>query len=484
MNRIPGYNLIIVCCIVLLAGWFVSPVTAVFCDSPPNSQSFILFSGGCDRSSLGLPCSQGFIFPAQPSPSGDYPTQYYLDFGDGSPPYYGTFDGVSHTYTRPGLFTLNYMAGTQCDLWRQSVYVLNVTAPAGYSPVIPVCPPSHPSAAFTATATSGFAPLVVQFSSTSSDADAYLWRFGDGGTSPARDPRHTYRTPGIYSVSLEVRDSCTGAVNRIDKPGYITVTTTAETLAISSDPDGAMVFIDNAVKGITPVTLTDTAIGNHQLLLRKEGYDDYTRNIIIEPTTPVTIGVTLIKSMQKPTALPTSSPGSIAITSYPHGATVSLDGTLTGTAPAIISEVAPGIHDITLSLKGYDNQSHIVSVGSGQTAAINAELVVKKEITGALAVITDPPGAEIYIDGTFSGVSPVTLTGIPAGTHTFLLTLQEYADNTTTLSIPEGQTWKHTAVLQKIYKPSIIDILLAVGAIVIMGIFGLVIMFRKDPKIR
>jgi len=484
MKKIPVYLLIIVWWAIILAGGCIAPVTAAVCDGPPNSQSFILFSGGCDRSSQGLPCTQGFIFPAQPSIGGDFPTQYYLDFGDGSLPYYGPVDGVTHTYNGSGLFTLKYMAGTQCDLWRQAAYVLNISAPANYTPVFPVCPPAHPSADFVGTPTSGFAPFTVRFTSTSIGADAYAWRFGDGGRSPARDPKHTYMMPGTYTVSLEARDSCTGRVNRADKPGYVTVTATAGTLAISSTPGGAMVFIDNAVKGITPVTLTDTAIGSHLLLLRKEGYDDYTRNFIIEPATPASIGATLIKSVPEPTTLPTSPYGSIAVTSYPPGAAVFIDGRQRGTAPIIVPDVLTGNHEITLSLKGYDEWYQTVSVGSGQMAAINAELDATKEITGSLAVITDPVGAEIYIDGNFKGVSPVTITGISTGTHAVLLTLQEYADTTSNISITAGQTQKYSTGLQKVYKPSAIDLLLAGGTIVLIAVIALAVMFRKDKKTR
>ena len=78
-------------------------------------------------------------------------------------------------------------------------------------------------------------------------------------------------------------------------------------------------------------------------------------------------------------------------------------------------------------------------------AAINAELEATKEITGSLAVITDPPGAEIYIDGNFKGVSPVTIQGLSAGMHTILLTMQEYTDNSTTITITAGQTQKYTS---------------------------------------
>jgi PKD repeat protein len=483
MKRIQGHTLIMVCCAVLVAAWSIFPVTAAVCDGPPNSQSFILFTGGCDRSSSGLPCTQGFLFPAQPSPGGDYPTQYFLDFGDGSPPYYGTVDAVTHAYTTPGRFTLKYMAGTQCDLWRQSTYLLTITAPEDGTPVIPVCPPSNPLAEFLGSPTSGFAPLAVQFTSTSSGSDAYFWRFGDGGTSPARDPKHTYTKAGIYTVSLEARDSCTGTVSHVEKLSYVTATSTFQTLTVSSSPSGAMVFIDNVPKGVTPVTLTDTAIGTHQLLLTKAGFDDYKRTVLIEPATPVTVGATLIKSLPEST-LPPSASGSIAITSSPTGVMVVVDGIHRGTTPLILPEIPTGNHHVILSLKGYDDWNHTISVGSGQMTAINAELEASKEITGSLAIITEPSGADIYLDGNFKGVSPVTLQGLSAGIHTILLTMQEYADNSTTISITAGQTQKYSAGLQKVYKPSVSDLMLAGGAMVLIALIALVVMFRKDRKSR
>jgi PKD repeat protein len=484
MRSIQGQTLIMVCCAVLVAAWAIYPVTGAVCDGPPNSQSFIMFTGGCDRSSSGLPCTQGFLFPAQSSPGGDYPTQYYLDFGDGSPPYYGVVDAVTHDYTTPGRFTLKYMAGTQCDLWLQSTYVLTISAPENNIPVVPVCPPSHPLAEFIGTPTSGFAPLAIQFTSISSGSDAYFWRFGDGGISPARDPKHTYTKAGIYTVSLEARDSCTGTVSSEDKPSYIKVTTTLQTLSVSSTPPGAMVFIDNVAKGITPVILTDTAIGTHQLLLSKSGFDDYTRSVLIEPSTPVTIGATLSKSLPESTIPPISSSGSIAITSFPAGAMVFVDGTTRGTTPVILPEIPTGNHLVVLSFKGYDDWNHTISVGSGQMAAINVELEATKEITGSLAVITDPPGADVSIDGNFKGVSPITIQGLSSGVHTVLLTLQDYSDNSTTITVTAGQTKKYTAGLQKVFKPSVSDLLLAGSAIVLIALVALVVMFRKDRKSR
>ena len=159
-----------------------------------------------------------------------------------------------------------------------------------------------------------------------------------------------------------------------------------------------------------------------------------------------------------------------------------IDGQLRGIAPAVLPEVLPGNHQVTISFNGYDDWSHIVSVGSGRMSAINAELVAAKEITGSLAVITDPPGAEIFMDDDFKGVSPVTISGLSTGTHTVLLTLKDYANATTNISITAGQTRKYTTGLQKVYKPTATDLILATGAIVMIAVIALVVMFRKDPK--
>ena len=89
---------------------------------------------------------------------------------------------------------------------------------------------------------------------------------------------------------------------------------------------------------------------------------------------------------------------------------------------------------------------------------------------------------QTFIDGDFKGVSPITIPGLSPGTHKVLLTLKEYANTTTNISITGGQTQKYTAELQKVYTPSTIDLILAAGAIVMIAVIALVVMFRKDPK--
>ncbi len=64
------------------------------------------------------------------------------------------------------------------------------------------------SAAFTANTASGNAPLPVQFMNTSSaNALAANWNFGDGSSSTNSSPLHTFREAGVYTVTLTVQSA-------------------------------------------------------------------------------------------------------------------------------------------------------------------------------------------------------------------------------------------------------------------------------------
>ncbi len=68
--------------------------------------------------------------------------------------------------------------------------------------------PPDPIVSFSADVTEGLGPLDIQFTDSSLPGGApitdWFWDFGDGGTSVAQNPVHTYLLPGIYSVSLSV----------------------------------------------------------------------------------------------------------------------------------------------------------------------------------------------------------------------------------------------------------------------------------------
>jgi PKD repeat protein len=74
--------------------------------------------------------------------------------------------------------------------------------------------------AFTASPTSGAAPLTVAFTNTScGNYTESLWGFGDGVTSTLESPTHTYTAAGVYTVTLAV--SGAGGSDTETKANYI-----------------------------------------------------------------------------------------------------------------------------------------------------------------------------------------------------------------------------------------------------------------------
>jgi len=108
-----------------------------------------------------------------------------------------------------------------------------------------------PVANFTANPTSGFAPLTVVFTNTSTgDYTASLWSFGDGLTSTLTNPSHSYEAAGAFSVTLTVSGSA--GMDTLTRTNHITVYEPVKANFTASPRFGAPPLV---------VTFTDTSSG-------------------------------------------------------------------------------------------------------------------------------------------------------------------------------------------------------------------------------
>lgn len=158
------------------------------------------------------------VFTSTVTPTVPAVTSWAWRFGDG-----GTSDQPQpvYTYTTAGLYTVTLTivtaAGTETKT-RTAYIAVNVPPP--------------PVAAFSATPTSGAAPLTVQFTDQSAaDVTAWAWHFGDGAVSSSRHPSHTYTAAGVYTVTLTVT-SPGGSVTKT-QPALITVGTPSISASIA-----------------------------------------------------------------------------------------------------------------------------------------------------------------------------------------------------------------------------------------------------------
>jgi hypothetical protein len=99
----------------------------------------------------------------------------------------------------------------------------SATAQVTYLPPFTAAtPPPAPTVAFSATNVTGPAPLTVTFTDESTGSPiAWVWDFGDGNSSNAQHPVHTYTSAGTYDVSLTVVNAADSA--SLTKAGYIVV---------------------------------------------------------------------------------------------------------------------------------------------------------------------------------------------------------------------------------------------------------------------
>ena len=171
----------------------------------------------------------------------DYDTwDWNWDFGDGTS---STQQNPVHTYTASGSYnvTLDAVSFGQRDEVTKTNFITVET------PTTPA-----PTAAFSATPTSGGKPLTVQFTDQSTGSiTGYSWDFGDGGSSTQQNPSHTYNSEGTFTVSLTVTGS-----------GGSDTKTETDLITVAGDKPNAN-FSGTPTSGTKPldVQFTDCSIG-------------------------------------------------------------------------------------------------------------------------------------------------------------------------------------------------------------------------------
>ena len=120
-------------------------------------------------------------------------TQYTWDFGDASG---SSQANPAHTYGSQGAYHVRLTVKDSSGLTATASKTVNVED-------------TEPEPGFTAVNTQGVAPVTVLFRESCRSFDgitSWMWDFGDGQSSPEKNPSHTYSAPGMYTVKLTVHE--------------------------------------------------------------------------------------------------------------------------------------------------------------------------------------------------------------------------------------------------------------------------------------
>jgi hypothetical protein len=252
---------------------------------------------------------------------------------------------------------------------------------------------------------------------------------------------------------------------------------TAGFISVSSSPSGAYIYLDGSYKGTTPKTLSSVSPGSHTIELEHSGCSDWTTTVRVAAGDTSYVSASL-------TPNPSPTTGFISVSSSPSGAYIYLDGAYQGTTPYTIVSVAPGHHTVSLDLSGYQHWETGVDVAAGGTSSVSASLVpthgptptpAPSPTTGTISVSSSPSGTNVYLDDTYKGIAPLTITDVSTGTHTIEVKLEGYEDWSTSVQVTAGETLPVPATLTLIPTPTPktpTTVLGVIAALIISGIIA------------
>ncbi len=142
--------------------------------------------------------------------------------------------------------------------------------------------------------------------------------------------------------------------------------------------DGQYVGYLKELKGSKKVMLLP---GDHQIVVRQDGYQDFTQSIVIHPGQTQVVQVAMIKGVTGPIPSQTAT---VKIDVKPDRAAVFVDGLFvghvgefTGVGKAML--VAPGEHHIRIALPGYNSFETDINPLANQKVEVKTELAKSSE---------------------------------------------------------------------------------------------------------
>lgn len=196
-------------------------------------------------------------------------------------------------------------------------------------------------------------------------------------------------------------------------------------LSVSSQPTGATIFINDADIGTTPISNKKVAAGKWTLVAKLPLYRSIERQVEIE-------GRGVHEDLQLNLA---ANFARLSLTSSPSGAEVLVDRAVRGVTPVTL-DLEAGTRSLTFRKAGYASRSLELEVVSGQSE--NPPTLVLQKASARLAVVSEPSGAVVLLNGQYQGLSPLQISVQPEQTHQIRLRKTGYEEASQELRLSPG----------------------------------------------
>jgi len=210
---------------------------------------------------------------------------------------------------------------------------------------------------------------------------------------------------------------------------------------ITSKPGMAAVFLDGENTGrFTPTRLGSLEPGEYKIVLKKEGFQDFTEGFKVKGGDTIKLNAVLNELKSE------VEYGAIRITSKPADAYVFLDDKKTGfKTPCTIEKVEKGMHRIKVVKKGYRPAEASRTISPNKTTTVSFTMQKIKEPAASerfsyLKINVDP-WAKIYIDGKYRETTPIAKPiKVSSDTHTIKLSNPNFQTYEKKMKFKPGET--------------------------------------------
>jgi serine/threonine-protein kinase len=176
----------------------------------------------------------------------------------------------------------------------------------------------------------------------------------------------------------------------------------------------------------------------------------------VTSATPIPTVVPKTSPQEHPARAAATKVGQLMVSANVNGAKIFVDGRSdpSWVTPYTIADLPVGVHNVEISMDGYDNSEQSVIVESGQTANIVGNLSAPR---AEFSITTKPAGVEVLIDGKSYGPSPVQATLAP-GNHTYTVKQPGAAPYENTVTLKSGEIISKTITLGAAVATGIVEV--------------------------
>lgn len=233
---------------------------------------------------------------------------------------------------------------------------------------------------------------------------------------------HTYE----QNITVSDADTQQLEIQLAPLPGTVTLTT---------QPAGAVITVDEAVLGPSPLTDRVFEAGRYAVSASLARYQRWQGELeVIGRNQSQTLDIMMVPDWAQ-----------VTFTTAPLSVTATVDGEVSEITERGV-EVLSGERNLTLSAPGFMPATIPLTIVAGVDQDLGSITLTPADAT--LTLNSTPAGAGVSVDGTFAGLTPMVLPLSPGENHTISLSKAGYRGARLSLSLSRGETAERAVTLQ------------------------------------